>query len=95
MRMRKSAKNDNNIRESDRQELTSLYRYVPRETEKIRNAASKKNHALRRTCKCRKIFLYHWHMKTVIYPLYTYFFWYISYNNMNNRRMEKNSTDGD
>ncbi len=42
MRMRKSAKNDNNIRESDRQELTSLYRYVPRETEKIGNAASKK-----------------------------------------------------
>jgi hypothetical protein len=40
--MRKSAKNDNNIRESDRQELTSLYRYVPRETEKIGNAASKK-----------------------------------------------------
>ncbi len=42
VRMRKSAKNDNNIRESDRQELTSLYRYVPRETEKIGNAASKK-----------------------------------------------------
>jgi hypothetical protein len=34
MRMRKSAKNDNNIRESNRQDLTLLYRYVPREKEK-------------------------------------------------------------
>ncbi len=42
MRMRKSAKNDNSIRESDRQEGTLLYRYVSREREKIGNYPSKK-----------------------------------------------------
>jgi hypothetical protein len=42
MRMRKSAKNDNSIRESDRQERTLLYRYVSREKEKIGNFTSKK-----------------------------------------------------
>ncbi len=61
---------------------------------KLEMLQAKNNHVLPRTCECRERFLYHWHMKIVIHSFYTYFFG-ISYDNMNNRRMEKNSTDGD
>lgn len=91
--MWKSAKNDNSVRESDRRELTSLYRYVLRETEKekLETLWANKLTQLHVSITAGKRLPCLNHLKTVIHFWSTLFFFGYSPR----KKEDENSTDGD